>query len=249
MASKNQKKLHPIKIVFLAKICVLAFFLAIRLLNIQFGEKNINAANTDLPEQETATKDSPQTTDSDQGSRKSYLEGLLNLPPLNVETAKRDEIGRFLAIAERTKQQAEDRISVLKQRALQLSQLEQKIDTMLKSFDEERKFFSKTLQKEKTLKDERLQNLVNFYGKMEPKKAAPVIEQLDKDLVVALFKKLKQKQVTQILELMAPEKSVAISEYYARIGSAKEYNLLKEMNQSLRTAFNDCKGLPEQAKQ
>ena len=79
---------------------------------------------------------------------------------------------------------------------------------------------------------------------MEPKKAAPVFETMDKDLVVSLFKSMKKKQVTRIMELMDTQKSVEITEYFGRIGSAKEYDLLKEMNQSLRLAFNDCKEPP-----
>jgi hypothetical protein len=82
---------------------------------------------------------------------------------------------------------------------------------------------------------------------MEPKKAAPVIEKLDKDLVVELFRQLPQKQVTSILENMSADKSVAISEYYGRVRSAREYDILKEMNQSLRKEFDDCKGMPKDA--
>ena len=68
---------------------------------------------------------------------------------------------------------------------------------------------------------------------------------MDKDLVIAIFKKMKKKQVTKILESMQTDKSVMISEYFGRVGSAREYDLLKEMNKSLQTAFNDCKELPE----
>lgn len=68
---------------------------------------------------------------------------------------------------------------------------------------------------------------------------------MDEDLVVALFKRLRQKQVTLILETMASDKSVRLSEYFGRVRSGKEYELLKEMNSSLRQEFADCKGLPK----
>jgi hypothetical protein len=43
---------------------------------------------------------------------------------------------------------------------------------------------------------------------------------------------------------MNPEKSVALTEYFARVKSAKEYDLLKELNESLKKEFQDCKGMP-----
>ena len=90
----------------------------------------------------------------------------------------------------------------------------------------------------------RLDKLVTMYAKMEPKKAAPIMEKLDKDLVVDLFKALPQKQITAILEAMNPEKSVQISEYYGRVRSTREYDVLKEMNKSLLAEFDKCKSLP-----
>jgi hypothetical protein len=79
---------------------------------------------------------------------------------------------------------------------------------------------------------------------MDPKKAGPVFENLDKDLVVALFNKMEKKTVTRILEVVTPPRSVLLTEYFGRIRSGKEYDLLKEMNMSLRAAFDECKGLP-----
>ena len=76
---------------------------------------------------------------------------------------------------------------------------------------------------------------------MEPKKAAAVFEKIDKDLAAALFKNLKQKQVTAILEKMNPDKAIELTEYFGRIKSGAEYELLKEMNNSLLETFKDCK--------
>jgi hypothetical protein len=44
---------------------------------------------------------------------------------------------------------------------------------------------------------------------------------------------------------MNPDRSVELSEYYGRIKSAKEYELLKEINVALRGQFEECKGLPK----
>jgi flagellar motility protein MotE (MotC chaperone) len=201
------------------------------------GEKSAKAEKTKEVE---ATKE----PDAGGKTRKSFLSNLLELPDLDPGAIQKEELGKYLEIAERKKRQVEERLEILKKREDQLKGLEASIDDKLKRLDEERRFFSQTIQQEKNLKGERLDKLVATYTKMEPKKAAPVLEKLDKDLVVELFKAMPQKQITAILEAMSPDKSVMISEYYGRVRSTREYDVLKEMNQSLRKEFDDCKGMP-----
>lgn len=176
--------------------------------------------------------------------RKSFLSDLFTLPKLNAKSVKKEEIGKYLNLAERKERQIEERTEQLSRREDQLKALEKSIEDKLLRLDEERKFIAKTIQQEKDLKGERLDKIAELFDKMEPKKAAPQFEKLDKDLTVALFKKLKQKQVTTILESMNPEKSVELTEYFARVKSAREYDLLKELNESLKKEFQDCKGMP-----
>lgn len=200
------------------------------------GEKDTTTSEGDGKSKETETAAG--------STRKSFLANLLELPPLDPDSHKKDELGKYLEIAERKKKQIEERLEIMKNRESQLKKLESSIDDKLRLLDEERRYFAQTIQQEKTLKGERTDKLVTLYAKMEPKKAAPVFEKLDKDLVVELFKQLPQKQVTLILETMNPERSVFLSEYYGRVRSAREYDLLKELNQSLRKEFDECKGLP-----
>jgi flagellar motility protein MotE (MotC chaperone) len=120
-------------------------------------------------------------------------------------------------------------------------EIEKVIEDKLRALDQEKNFIVETLQKEKVISDERLKQLIEFYRKMSPKKAAPVFEQLNKDLVVQLFANLPQKQIMAIMEAMSPEKSVELTEYYGRIRSGKEYDVLKEMNTALLTEFKNCK--------
>ena len=98
-------------------------------------------------------------------------------------------------------------------------------------------------KREKELKGERVKKLITFFQKMEPKKAAPMFEKMDKDLVISMFKEIPQKQITTVLEQMQPDKSVELSEYFGRVRSAREYDLLKEMNKSLLSEFEECKGM------
>jgi flagellar motility protein MotE (MotC chaperone) len=166
------------------------------------------------------------------------------LPKLEPEKLQKEEIDRYLTLIERKTQQVQERINFLKDREEKLQQIEGVIDDKLRKLDEERRFFGDTLQKEKDLSGERMDKLVDYYQKMAPKKAAPVFEKLNKDLVVELFKRLPQKQITSILELMPPEKSVELTEYYGRLRSGREYDMLKELNKSLRDEFAECKADP-----
>ena len=186
--------------------------------------------------------------ESSEPKRKGFLDDLLNFPKIDSENLKKDEVGRYLNLLERKQSQVENRISVLKSREDHLKSLESSLDEKLKKLEEEMDYFQQTIQKEKEVQKDRLDKLVEFYQKMESKKAAPVFEKLDRDLVVALFNRIPQKQTTQILQLMNPDKSVELSEYYGRIKSAKEYEMLKEINLTLRKEFQDCKGMPEKTR-
>ena len=173
-----------------------------------------------------------------------YLDDLIYLPKIEPDKMKKEELAKYLEIADQAYQKVHLRLEEVTRKATQLVKIEKTIDEKLKKVEEERAFLAETLQKEKEIQKDRTEGLLSFYEKMEPKKAGPLIEKLDKDLVVTLFQKLKNKQVTAILENMTPQKSVEITEYFGRVGSAREYELLKEMNVSLREAFHECKGLP-----
>ncbi len=236
---------YSIPVIIVMKIGVLSYiFLGDKKL-MWFGDKPISA------QEKAAPKDSPpEPTPADadaqpDGKRKGFLDDLLNLPKIDSENLKKDEVGRYLTLLERKQSQVENRIDILKSRETQLKGLEKSVDEKLKKLEEEMVFFQQTIQKEKQIQADRLDKLVEFYQKMDGKKAAPVFEKLDKDLVVALFNRFPQKQTTLILQLMNPDKSVELSEYYGRIRSAKEYEMLKEINTTLRKEFQDCKGMPE----
>lgn len=224
------------------KITLVAVFFAVQSGQLTFGESGLHAAEGGV---EGAALPATPVPVAD-GARKSFLDDLLELPTLNRDKLQKEDVARYLTMADRKKKQLDERVTILGKRERQLQNLEKSIDDKLKRLDEERKFFAQSIQQEKDLQGQRLDKLVELYDKMEPKKASPVIEKMDEDLVVALFKRLRQKQVTLILETMSADKSVKLSEYFGRVRSGKEYDLLKEMNSSLRKEFSDCKGLPKE---
>jgi len=248
---------HGIKLIFGFKILVIGYILYDY--GFFIGEKPLVAQNqaldpnakkpesgTTKPKQKLAKNEAIQTEEADVIlQRRSYVNDLLNLPEIKKDGLKKGEISRFLMLLDKKLQQVGNRTDILSQRENNLKQLENSIDQKLGKLEEEITYFKQTLQKEKEINKGRLDELVGFYKKMTPKKAAPVFEQMDKDLVVALFKRIGVKQTMTILSLMPPEKSVELTEYFGRIRSGKEYEMLKQINSSLKKEFQDCKGLPE----
>ncbi len=229
----SHTSIRYIKYLLIAKFVALIGFLAIRFGVITIGDRSIFA--------EEKTAEAPKTKGAPEQEAKELLKELLALPPLDEKKSSKAEIERFLAAAKKAKIEVETKGKETEKKISDLKKMERLLDSKLKALQEERDFFIKTVQKEKDLGEERLKDIVDLYAKMEPKKAAPIIEKLDKDLVVNLFKKLTKKQVTRILEAMTPEASTTITEYYGRVGSAREYDLLKELNTSLKDEFNVCK--------
>lgn len=242
----------------IAAVAILLFFKQ----ELFVGEVSSSAA--DEPTPATAVKDPkiPSTESSgksdgsaaskekndkeDAPKRVSFLEDLLNLPKLNPDAMKKESLGRYLTLAEKKKQQLEERLSILKTREEQLVKIEKSIDEKLQRMDDERRFFAQGIQKEKELKGKRVERLIELYAKMEPRKASPIIEKLDKDLVVEILKQVDKKQAKSILEAMDPQKAVELTEYFGRVRSAREYDMLKELNMSLRKEFQDCRGMPQE---
>ena len=225
-----------VKVAFAIKVGIL--LVVIMSDQIDLGEKSLKAQSG--KEENKSINDNEEVV----VKRKSYLDDLLNLPKVDTTNLKKDEISRYLNALTKKQKQVEGRIKLLSKRENHLVKLENSIDKKLEKLQEELDFFQTTVQKEKEINQERLQKLVEFYKKMTPKKAAPVFEKMDKDLVVSLFNKIPKKQTMNILSLMNPDKSVEISEYYGRIRSGKEYEMLKQVNVALKKEFEECKGLP-----
>ncbi len=204
---------------------------------LQLGDRAILAENSAI---NSKSVNSDVADESAVKTKESILDKLFNLPEINTNELKKDEIGKYLRIIENKKREVEERLSHLQSKEATLIDLGNSIDKKLVQLDNERRFFIESVQKEKKQGEERVNQLVDFYKKMPPKKAAPVFEKLDKDLVVQLFNRMPQKQITSILASLNPEKSVELTEYFGRVRSGNEYEILKEMNLAMREEFKKC---------
>lgn len=213
---------------------------------IWLGERLALSAKPESTGDKPGEIEVPELDGDDQGpaspasGKRSLIDDLLYLPKIDRDSLTKNQLAKYLDMLDRKKLLVETKIQSLKTEHARLKAMEGQVEVKIDKLQEELKFFQQTVQKEKEFSEERLSKLISFYKKVPPKKSAPVFESLDKDLVVSLFNGLPQKQVTKILALMNPQKSVEITEYYGRVKSAKEYMLLKEINKELAESFKKC---------
>lgn len=76
------------------------------------------------------------------------------------------------------------------------------------------------LEQEKSINDKKIKRLTAVYEGMKAVKAAPVIAQMDMEIIVKMFSRMNEKQVGKILSFLPPKQAVTISEALTkRIGS------------------------------
>lgn len=148
------------------------------------------------------------------------------IPESGLSLSRAAEIRNQLLIMRRD---VEQRIAKLQAAQRGYERSKSSVDAKLKRIEEERRLLEETLQKERKAKQERLSDALQFVAKMEPQKAAPLLETMDRDLVMQLLRQLPPRQVTKLLESVNPKKATEFLEYYTRIRSGREYELLREM--------------------
>ncbi len=85
----------------------------------------------------------------------------------------------------------------IEEKLIELSKLQEKI--------------KETVDKKSEAHEKKIKHLIKAYTSMAPKKAAGLIEQLDINIIVELFSKMKGDSVGKILSYVKPEKAAVIS--------------------------------------
>lgn len=160
------------------------------------------------------------------GSRSGEAAPVPEIPPLGSSLSAYQDVRTEL---ETMRQDVEEKLVRLRVATQGLEAVRAEANEKLALTRQEKQLLDETLQKEKTVKQERIEQALAFIEKMEPRKAAPLLESMDRDLVIELFKRLKPKTVTKFLESMSPRKATEHMEYYTRIRSGREYELLRDL--------------------
>jgi flagellar motility protein MotE (MotC chaperone) len=66
-------------------------------------------------------------------------------------------------------------------------------------------------EKDEKKRSDKLDQLANVYGSMNPPEAAALMEQLDVTIALELIQKMPEKRIAQILALMTPNKALTIT--------------------------------------
>ena len=66
-------------------------------------------------------------------------------------------------------------------------------------------------EKDQRKKSNKLEQLANVYGSMNPKEAAELMEQLDVTIALSLIQRMPEKRIGQILSMMSPERALVLT--------------------------------------
>ena len=113
---------------------------------------------------------------------------------------------------ENRKKQMEERERELDRRSKELTSLEQLVDQKMATLETLRKEFEMQVKAEEARQNKRIKHLVALYSNMKPKAAAEVMEQMDMDLAVEIFRQMRGREAGKILAYVTPEKASKISQ-------------------------------------
>ncbi|MGD9637712.1 MAG: MotE family protein [Alphaproteobacteria bacterium] len=154
-------------------------------------EDNLMAPGQDFAPGYLMTEDA----DSDIAGNEEYSPSEIDV--LQSLAKRREEI-------DAREKQVEQQMALLKAAE---GQIERKISS-LKSYE---KSIKELLGEYDKKEQERLQGLVDLYTKMKPKDAAVIFDDLEMNILIVLFEKMRTQNAAAILSAMSPEKARALT--------------------------------------
>jgi len=148
-------------------------------------------------------------------SRPALAEDVESPPPSQPSLNSRN-VEAGLEILERKRAEIETERQQLERERKQLTAFKQEIEAKLVQLSEIQDSIQRKLDEHKMIHDNKIKHLIKIYTTMAPKKAAALIEKLDKELIMELFSQMKVEQVGQILPHMSAENAAKIGEHLAR---------------------------------
>jgi len=114
----------------------------------------------------------------------------------------------------------DEREKALAEREGEIEAAEERAKAKIKQLQDLESRIQALLDEEGSIKDKKIKRLTAVYEGMKAEKAAPVIAQMELEIVVKLFSRMNEKQVGKILSFMPPAQAVVISQALTkRLGS------------------------------
>lgn len=126
--------------------------------------------------------------------------------------AKRREIQDAEKRLEEEKRQLEVLKQELEEKVDELTKIHQEIDEKLKRIERKE---TQDERKRREQEEANIKQLVKVYSSMKPKNVGPIIDRLDIDVALKVFKRMKSDQAAKILTYTNKKRAVTISEQLA----------------------------------
>ncbi len=189
------------------------------------GDKKTDTAESQTPEAETETvaeqphdSTAPEQASVDSSVTEDMLDSLGEIPDpieqlvqnIDLMNAEADSANAQQA-STAAREDSLKNVTWLDKQKAELAQRESAIAARQKELDElDRNVSKKVMRLEQSLAD-RVANLAKLYDGMEPEAVAKLAENLDDSLVVAIIPRMKQKNASQLLSLMPPQRAAKLS--------------------------------------
>lgn len=196
----------------IAKVCLAGLGLSQGWLN-DFSRPALASAQEANKETETPTNEPaipPEEAPATQTETKASAPE--TQPPTPAPTEQTVTPTEALGGLAEKQRQLEAREKELEQKQRQLETLQAEVDQKIATLEKLRQEFEAQVAAEKARHDERIKHLVSVYSNMKPQAAAAVIEKLDEEIAVEIFRQMRGRDAGKILAFITPARASRISE-------------------------------------
>ncbi|MEO6027543.1 MAG: hypothetical protein ABIR79_11810 [Candidatus Binatia bacterium] len=129
--------------------------------------------------------------------------------------AARPDVRGLLDALEKRQIELDRREREIASKEERLSLYEKDVTAKVASLEEIEKRLSVRAKAATQAVDSAAESLAKIYGTMKPDAAAPILDRLDDLTVLTIFRRMKEKQVGEILPLMSRERAIALTQALA----------------------------------
>jgi len=126
--------------------------------------------------------------------------------------AAKPDVRGLLTSLERRQAELDARERELTSREERLTLYEKDVTAKVANLEEIEKRLSARAKAASQAVDAAAESLAKIYGAMKPEAAAPILDRLDDPTVLTIFRRMKEKQVGDILPLMTRDRAIALTQ-------------------------------------
>ena len=135
----------------------------------------------------------------------------VELPDADASKGKSLEMRSLLEAVARRQAELDEREKQLAAREQKLALFETDVTAKVTSLEALEKRLADKVKASNVAMDNAAQSLAKVYAAMKPQEAAPILERLDEETVIRIFGRMKEKQIGEILPLMARDKAIVLT--------------------------------------